>query len=385
MRGFALFGVLLVNMYGFGADSIAWDAPVDRFASGLAHLLFDSKSWTLFSLLFGLGFAIQLQRARHRGAPFIARYARRLAVLFLFGVLHTLLYDGDILMLFAELGAVLLLLHRVPNRWLLALAAALLLVFPLSHLWVPDRGYGGPAFQETIAEAKIELQTMASEDVYAVGSFHEIVSFNAEAIPTIPWEDFNWADSGLAVLALFILGYWIGRSGMLLNIGENLQKFTRVRNLGLVLGMIAMLMELTLSAVTGYSVYRPAIDSPLVVLAGDLIFTAGTLALAVGYAATLILVAQTDRGRKLLDPLASTGRMALSVYLSQTLFFTTLFYSYGLGQAFRMGPAEVTIYALAFFALQLAACAWWLRRYRMGPAEWLWRSLTYLELQPMRR
>lgn len=385
VRGFALFGVLLVNMYGFGADSIAWDAPADRYASTLAHLLFDSKSWTLFSLLFGFGFSIQLQRARQRNKPIMARYARRLAVLFLIGVVHTLLYDGDILMLYAELGVILALLHRVPSRWLVSLTLALLLVFPLSHLLVPDRGYGVSDIQESVTEAKLSLESMAQEDVYAVGSLSDIVRFNATAIPAIPLEDFNWADSGLAVLALFVLGYLVGRSGVLANIDENLQLFTRVRNLGLVIGFTAMAIELIVSAVTGYAVYGPAIDSPLIVLAGDLLFTTGTLALALGYAGALILMAQTGRGQKLLNPLAGVGRMALTVYLTQTLFFTTLFYSYGLGKAYRMGPAEVTIYAMAFFALQLMACAWWLSRYRMGPVEWLWRSLTYLELQQLRR
>ena len=86
----------------------------------------------------------------------------------------------------------------------------------------------------------------------------------------------------------------------------------------------------------------------------------------------------------MLMPLASVGRLALTVYLTQTLFFTTLFYGYGFGQVFRLGPAMVTTWAVVIFALQIVVCQWWLIRFRFGPVEWLWRSLTYLKWQPLR-
>ena len=76
--------------------------------------------------------------------------------------------------------------------------------------------------------------------------------------------------------------------------------------------------------------------------------------------------------------------MALTVYLTQTLFFTTLFYGYGFGAAYQMGPAAVTVCAVIIFTAQVVACGWWLRRYRVGPMEWLWRSLTYLKWQRLR-
>ena len=135
VRGFALFGVLLlVNMYGFGADSIAWDLPSDRLAFAFMRVFFESKSWPLFSVLFGIGFAVQLQRAHGRGVSILPTYLRRLAVLFAFGAAHALLYDGDILMLYAELGLGLLVVRRMPTRILLLLAVGLILVFPLVRL-----------------------------------------------------------------------------------------------------------------------------------------------------------------------------------------------------------------------------------------------------------
>jgi uncharacterized protein len=117
--------------------------------------------------------------------------------------------------------------------------------------------------------------------------------------------------------------------------------------------------------------------------AGDLLFAFGIAALALGYAATLILAAQTPGGRAALMPLAGVGRLALTVYLTQTLMFTTLFYGYGFGKVFQLGPGAVTVWAVVIFTVQVVACQWWLKRFRFGPVEWLWRSLTYLKWQPL--
>ena len=157
-----------------------------------------------------------------------------------------------------------------------------------------------------------------------------------------------------------------------------------MRAWGLGFGLAAMAAERVLAATAGYTFWGPQGTSPGVQLAGDLLFTFGCTALALGYAAMLILAFQTPRGRTLLVPLAGVGRLALTVYLTQTLIFTTLFYGYGFGLAYRLGPAAVTASAAAIFAVQVVACQWWLKRFRFGPFEWLWRSLTYLKWQPLR-
>ena len=384
VRGFALFGVLLVNMYGFGADSIAWDASIDQLAFAVMHFLFESKSWTLFSILFGFGFAVQLERARSEGFGIVPIYLRRLMVLFVIGAVQTLLYDGDILMLYAELGLVLLVVHRLPTRRLLAIAVALMLVVPLAHFATPDREPGGMEDIESVADARAQLEEERDTNVYATGSLAEVVDYNASAIPANPVEDFNWADSGLAAFAMFLLGFSIGRSGALRDIPGNVARLSRVRSWGLGFGLVTLAVEQVLTTTAGYAVFRTQHADPGVHLVGDLIVAFGTVALALGYAATIVLAAQTPRGKAFLAPLAGVGRLALTVYLTQTLIFTTLFYGYGFGQAFRLGPAAVTVWTVLIFAVQVVACHWWSKRFRFGPVEWLWRSLTYLKWQPLR-
>jgi uncharacterized protein len=380
VRGFALFGVLLENMYGFGADSVAWSSTPDRVAFQIMHVFFESKTWTLFSILFGLGFALQLERADPGRFRFLFTWLRRLAVLFAFGAAHALLFDGDILMLYAELGLGLLLVRRLPVRGLLVLAAALVFVFPVAHYYSRER----LARPNEVERARARLERAKTSNVYAVGSLAEVAEDNASAIPADPLEDVARPESGLSVFAMLLLGYAIGRSGVLKDIPGNAATFLRVRNWGLALGLGAMLAERVLYVTDGYDVFRAQRAGPGIRFAGDVLFAYGITALSLGYAAVLVLWAETSRGRKMFAPVAAIGRLTLSAYLLQTLMFTTLFYGYGFGQVYRLGPVAVSCWAVAFFAVQLAAAWWWSKRFLFGPAEWLWRSLTYLKRPPMR-
>ena len=382
VRGFALFGVLLVNMYGFGADSIAWNSPIDKAAFAITRIFFESKMWTLFSILFGLGFALQIQSAYRRGFSIFPIYLRRMTILFAIGAAHALLFDGDILMLYAELGLVLLFINKLSTRNLLLLAVGLMLVFPLARFTL------APTIEPeeilNVSEARYELEQSQHTDVYATGSLIEVMTDNANAIPADPFEDLYTPESGLTVLAMFLLGFSIGRSGLMRNISSQVVSIKRMRFWGLGFGLTAMVLERVLATTYGYAIFQEQQASTGIQLVGDLLFTFGATALALGYAAMLILIAQTPRGKVALMPLAAVGRLAITVYLTQTLMFSTLFYGYGFGQVFRLGPAIVTILAVVIFIIQIIACQWWLSRFRFGPVEWLWRSLTYLKWQPLR-
>ena len=133
VRGFALFGVLLVNMFNFGAYSIIWNEPADEFAFSVMRFLFETKSWRLFSFLFGFGFALQMIRTEERGSIFTSVYLRRLIILYVIGMLHSMIYRGDILMQYAVLGVLLVPFRNAQPKLLVILGVGLLAVFPLGR------------------------------------------------------------------------------------------------------------------------------------------------------------------------------------------------------------------------------------------------------------
>jgi uncharacterized protein len=381
VRGFALFGVLLVNMFSFVAVSSDWNLKTDQSAFAMMHILFDSKSLTLFSILFGFGMAVQLQRAVAGNGPVYPVFFRRLVFLFMLGAAHTLLFDGDILLLYAELGLGLLILRGLPVRLLPVLAVGFMLVFPVSHLATPEREFGSMQGIEYVADAATQLAVVENTEIFANGSLADIVVFNSAEIRLNPFEDFNWSDSGLALFAMMLLGFSVGRSGFLRNIPDYVDQIRRIRVWGLLGGFSAMAVEQVLTPMPGFGSMS---TMPIAcVFISDLLFSFATVALALGYAATLILAAQTPSGRVILSPFIAVGRMALTVYLTQTLIFISLLYGFGFGLAYRLGPSVIVALALIIFATQLIFCQWWLSRFRFGPFEWLWRSFTYLNWQPL--
>jgi uncharacterized protein len=378
VRGFALFGVLLVNMYNFGAEAPEWTDSVDRVFATLTHSVFETKSWRLFSMLFGFGFALQLARVvAHGGSLWF--YFRRLLILFVFGMAHALFFDGDILMEYAALGLILVAFRNVRQRTLLVLACVLLAAFPVGNLiHTPS--------DEDVAEQIEDTLPLAVQrvDHPYLGSPMEVFRDNAEAIPPRVWLNLHGPESILAIFSMFLLGLYLGRSRILHEVKSHLPLIRRVFAWGMGIGIVSALAEWSLGQKFAYAVFTESTASNSIQFLGDLLFAYGSTALALAYGAGIVLLAQRPGWQAVLRPLQNLGRMALTVYLSGTAMFTTLFYGYGLGQLFLLGPAATTAYAVLFFTLQLLFCNWWMGRFRYGPAEWLWRSLTYMKLQPMR-
>jgi uncharacterized protein len=385
VRGFALFGVLLVNMFNFGAYSIIWNESADEFAFSVMRFFFETKSWRLFAFLFGFGFALQMIRAEERGSDFAPVYLRRLAILFVIGAAHSMIYRGDILMQYAELGLLLVLFRNVPPKLLLILSVCLLAVFPIGRLVTTVHEPAQVAIS-TDYSARLEAETAEMEEarrthVRAVGSMREVMAFNARL--ENPFDRPLGPESSIAVFAMFLLGLYAGRQRIFHDISEQMQLIRRVFWWGLPIAFACMTAERILNATTGYTVFRDQQAALLPQFFGDVLFAYGSTLLALGYAAGITLLAQHYRGRKILVPLGAAGRMALTVYLSGSLMFGTLFYGFAFGNAFRLGPAAVTGYAVLFFAVQILFAVWWTSRFRFGPMEWLWRALTYLTFPSM--
>jgi len=367
-------------MYNFGADAPEWTGFLDRACSTLMHSLFETKSWRLFSMLFGFGFALQLAGAMSRAGGSLWFYVRRLSILFVFGMAHALVFDGDILMEYAMLGLILIVFRHVHRRTLLALAFALLAVFPVGNLIHTES-------EDDLAahwEDSLPLAELRVDHPY-LGSPMDVFRENAFAIPPHIWSNLHGPESSLAIFSMFLLGLYVGRGRILHDVASHLPLIRSVFGWGIGIGTASALAEWLLSQKYGYAVFTENAASNGMRFFGDMLFAYGSTALALGYGAGIVLLAQRPSWQTVLRPLQNLGRMALTAYLCSTVMFTTLFYGWGFGKLFLLGPAVTTFYAVLFFVTLLIFCTWWLGRFRFGPAESLWRSLTYLKFQPLRR
>jgi uncharacterized protein len=370
LRALALFGVLIVNLLTEFRVSIfeqflgpAAGSPWDRRIDRAVAVAVESKAFVLFSFLFGVGLAIQVDRARRAGRAFGPQIARRLGTLLALGLVHlVVIWNGDILTEYAVAGAFVALLVGLPRPWLLAVAAILLVVY-VSPLPFPDPFPTPDALALHVAEAN---------RAYGGGGFATVLSFRIHELPPILALD-------LAVLprtlALFALGGWAWRIGIFERPAEYRRLLGTTAGLGLLLGGLASAWIGGLLGDTqpGLEAWRSLIDR------------LGPMALALGYGAGLLLLFELPIARRALAPFAPLGQMALTNYLSQSVIFGFVFYGYGLGQFGKMSMPRAALLGLLVYATQIAASAWWLRRFRFGPVEWVWRCATYKSWQPMRR
>ena len=378
LRGVALFGILIVNVFSFGADATVWTDPLNRTFWALKHILFESKFWALYSLLFGMGFYLQSLSPGYT----LGRAVRRLLVLMALGCLHGLLFEGDILMLYAELGLLLLVLNRLPNHWLVCVGVVLSLSFPLGHLFGGDRGDEWPP--EDRDEAIEWLENDLAHSPLSIGDFADVLTYHRENIPELFWADWQYPDSGLLVLFFFLGGVVFMRVGWPRLQSLSMASCCRVAASCWLAGFLLMGFERYLAATMGYQVFGKSTASALGVLVGDVVYLCATISLTGAWFISVWCWTRSDRFIALRTRVASAGRVSLSAYLSQTLVFTTVFYGYGLGKAFQWGPFAVCCFAVMVSLAQLVVCHWWCQRFRLGPMEWLWRSLTNLRWESIR-
>lgn len=379
LRGVALFGILFVNLFSFGADSIAWTTSADRSVWLIKHILFESKFWGLYSVLFGISFHLFMQSSRF---SYFA-LGRRLAVLFLFGVVHALIFEGDILMLYAELAVLLWLVHRLPSGVLLALIAGLCVSFPLGHYFHSDRD--ADPQPESIIEAKHWLTEDQADDIHVNGTLGEIIQSHASYLPERFWADYQYPDSGFLVLGFFLIGYLFARRGALRQIHGSFVHQPGFAAGCWLLGVALMAIEQTALHASGYSAFSESLAGPAVTLLGDVVYVTATLLLTAAWFLTVQICVDRQVFPGGLELLARAGRMSLTLYLMQTLIFTTIFYGYGLGKAYQLGPLQVLLLAIGIYAAQLIFASLWLRWFRIGPLEWIWRMGTHARPEPIRR
>jgi len=381
VRGFALLGILIMNMPGFAnsffieADgSHLWTEPWDQGAELVRDMLFSGKFNSMFSLLFGIGFTIQLGRLQEREPARAVRiYTRRLLALFAFGVLHlTLFWTGDVLHIYALLGFLLLLLRNVSNRTVVLLIGACLLYPAISgtlRLFV---------ITPEMVKANVALQQAweaSNNAAYGHGSFVAAAAEHArEALVFYTEPLFLWGTVGFYVLmtTTMLIGFLIGRNGWVRRIPELLPVIRRLQWWALGIGILCALVFGILGEMN-----RAPGPSPIKIVI-SIAYVVCRISLMMFYVLTIVRLAQLPAWQRIFAPMAAAGRMPLTNYLMQTAIATTLFYGWGFGLWGKVGPAAQLALAFAiFFAIQVPLSIWWLSRFDYGPMEWVWRYLTY--------
>ena len=372
LRGFALFGILLVNMMSFAYPGFLYPAlqspnlsAVDRAVEWAIRVFTQASFYTIFSFLFGLGFALQMRRLQERGG--LHTYIRRLLILLVFGVLHSIfIWTGDILHTYALVGFLLIPFRNTRGRWLLlwgimGILAATYLFW--SALNIADR-------LELPRETRAEVIRTYSE-----GTYLEITETRlTESINRF----FNTLYGLPRFLALFMLGLWVGRRRIIERAGQHLHLLRWGVVLGLIVGFAG-------KGPYGYDLLTGAFERDTARLFRSLAYNVSGPAMGVAYVGIMLLILQSQIWQDILAPLAAVGRMALTNYLLQSIICTTLFYGYGLGLYGQVGTLWTTVLTLVIFGLQIPASVLWLRHYRFGPMEWLWRTLTYGRAERQKR
>jgi uncharacterized protein len=388
LRGIAILFIFLANITylsgtAFYSESMASafsTAQVDHALEIFFFTLIDGKFYSIFSILFGIGFVVQYNNVMKGNRPFVPFFTRRMLGLLVIGGIHLVfIWPGDILTLYALLGLVLIFFRNFEDKRLLRWAAVLL-VLPIVHwcaMYFTGVYYPFALFR-FVSQQAVPLGLITPE---SVGTEFPRFSPSANIASTdfFQWFQMQTKLSAMRlggilmegrifkVLALFLIGIWAGRQILDKNILDNTTLLKKITTWGFVVGL-------------PFSVLRSVIefgsfDGDVVEFLYYFFYALGVVPLACGYAAGIALIVITRP--KALAWFAPVGRTALSNYLFQSVFSIFIFYGIGLGLTQQFGFSVVVLIAIAIFTWQMVFSTIWLRYFRFGPIEWLWRQMTY--------
>jgi len=386
LRGIALFGILTINIASFtpGGPPGFTHSPnsVDNWITTFLLLFVESKFFTLFSFLFGLGFSIQLIRAKQRGDGFALRFSRRLGALFIFGLLHiVLLWDGDILVVYAIVGFILLLFRNCKEKTLLKWTGMLLLIPNV----IVIIGFSSIEILRSMSQYANQFQQFdisfvnafknGQQDTYQIlssGSFAELISSRVtgyiEVFPLL-------LSRVPTILAMFLLGFYVGKKDILRNISRYQSLLKRLSRWGIGIGLTTNIIIIILTKVL------PPIPGVVILLLNQTL--TGPI-LSLSFSAVIVLGLQNNKVKYLLSPFSNIGRIALTNYILQSVLYSFIFYSYGLGLSGEIGTWQALIVAIIFFVLQICLSNIWLKHFRFGPLEWIWKSISYWKMHSIK-
>ena len=386
LRGFAVLGILIVNVQGFARVSSAYSNPAsgrileaaDQWIWAAIYLFADTKFISIFSLLFGVGIAIMSERMASRGLSGTGLHYRRQFWLLVIGLMHAfLIWHGDILVAYAVCGFLLYPLRNLAPRrqlWIggaaVSVVVMLLGLFALALPYLPEAERADLMAEWAPAQEIIDAEIAAFRGSWT-DQFPERASLYLLAIGAVFPFYVLWRAGGLMLvgMALYRLGIVTG--------ARSTSFYRRMAVLGLVPG-------LPLCAWGASSMVRSGLEWDQVLFSTQLLNYVGSIGVFLGYVALIMLMVKGGWLAWLRRRLEAAGRMALTNYITQSIICTLIFYGHGLGLFERVGtPGQVGI-VVAIWVLQLAWSPWWMARFRFGPLEWIWRSATYMKRQPMR-
>lgn len=410
LRGVAVLGILVMNIYGFAMSFSAYSNPLadggtEWYNLGtwfFTHVFFDQKFMTIFSMLYGAGLVMMATRAESRGAPYAGVWYRRSIWLLLIGSLHAyLIWFGDILFYYALIGMLVFLFRNLSPKALIVIACLLL---PIALLL----SYGGGIYMAKLGVSAAEItqlqgageelteqqeQTLEEWDEMSLflgppdeqvikdnnayrGSYSEIVAYRAPFVVQMQSQAvlffMIWRVGGLMLLgmALMKLGILSGK--------RNSDFYRKMLIAGYGLG-------LPLTIFSAYDLQAHQWNPMYVFKIGVIYNYIGSVFVAFGHIALVMLIVKKSALPRLMTRFTAVGRMAFTNYLMHSIILTTIFYGYGLNLFGQIPRLWQMAFVVAVIALQLIVSPIWLRHFRFGPAEWLWRSLTYWQRQPMVR
>lgn len=389
LRGLALFGICLANfpefsLYTFQSPEVVSAMPtagIDRVVRFFQYVFIDGKFYSLFSLLFGIGFSIMMSHSMEKGRDGVAVFYRRMGLLALIGLLHLmLLWSGDILLLYALVGLLLPLFRNVPDGKLLAMAAALVFCPVLMDALKVGSGYrfdlAAPVGGAVRYFNGLSGITDANFGRWLVDGEHyaDVLKFTLSGA-FIRVQELLEGNRVFKVLGLFLLGLYVGRNGFYAGLESRRKLLKRVCRCGFLGG-------LPLSFLYAAHALHLLGGGPV---AGAFLYAVSVIPLSLAYAAVFCLWFLRRRESLLFRALAAPGRMALTNYIGQSALGMMLFYGIGFRLGASLGLVQVELVAAAVFLAQMLCSHAWLKFCLFGPLEWGWRMLTYGKRLPLFR
>ncbi|OZU87966.1 hypothetical protein CIL03_14790 [Virgibacillus indicus] len=369
-RGFAVFGIFIVNIGAFSAPYFlyggaeqAWSSSMDLITQAIIDIFFQASFYTLFSLLFGFGFQIMKERLIAREADIYAFLIRRLFILIGFGMIHAFfIWYGDILLSYGLIGLLLLLFLQVKEKTLILWGVILL---------------GGSAGLVTLMLYPFRDYLDIYDGVAIRQAFQHYQSSDLIMIWSQNYNDWVYSNGGISylllgttLLPLFLFGMYVAKKRWLHKPMENEPLLIRLWIISFVLFAVIKAGPYIFGNPLWFSYIQDNI---------------GGAASALFYIFSITLLAQKEIGKKLIQPFIWVGRMALTNYIMQSVISFILFYGIGAGLYGSIRPITGVVIAIIVFSIQVLFSKWWFSRYLFGPLEWIWRSLTYRKRQPFRQ